>query len=265
MYHRSLALGLLSWCSLLLFRFVSADPHVPPDIICLASSLPADFNPKDCEHILSTFPALHLDLANQRPGGNRPILSLPLRAPPYYMPARFIYKTCRIDFAAFGMFKKQGPSRHTDDNANREDTILGHVHRRGLTISRPIAPLTEEQKAFYLWPEAKETGVAIIRKCLTGRGKLGKARGRFQIPEKGTATRAGIYSSPITTTRSIFYDIKLEPSSIKVDEEYLWPQYYSRSEAGNPHVYDLNPEVFVTPPSSPSHGQSPTSPFDSAH
>ena len=265
MYCRSLPFQLLFWRLLLLLRFVVGDPSTSPDIICSQSHLPSDFNLKDCEHILSTFPALHLDPGKQIPTSPRPILSLPLRAPPYCIPARFTYKTCRVEYAAFGMFQRPSSIRQSDDSDHSSHEFLGHVHRRGQTVSRPRGPLTEEQKAFYLWPEAKEVGAAVMKKCLAERGALGEARGRFHVPEKGTATRARYFSTPITTYRTIYYNIKLEPSSNTVDKEYLWPHHFSRLNGGYCYGYNLSPDVFHTPPSSPSHGQSSTSPFDSAH
>ena len=259
MCHCSRPLGLLLWCFLLLFTFVIGDPYAPPDIICLRNPVPSNFNPKDCEHILSTFPALHFDLSKQWSGSSRPILSLPLRAQPYKTPARFTYKTCRVEYAAFGVFKQQGSRRNSGDSDSSSTEVLSHVHRRGQTTSRPkAAPLTEEQKAFYLWPQAREMGVAILKKCLAERHALGEARGQVHVPETGMATRAGVFSSPITTTRKVFFNIKLEPSSAEVDERYLWPHFFSALQAVSAHVYDLSPDVFYTPSGSPSHGESST-------
>ena len=155
MCNRSRSLILPSSWFLLLFTFVLGDVP-PPWIECSNTPSGSTINPIDSHHILSRLPALQLSPYHVQ-HSDKLILSLPLLAHPYHVPARFTYRTCVADFIIW-----------------TAEEFLDHWLAE--------EPLNGEEMAFYFWPEARKQGTAVIEGCLVKGRRPGAGYGTIYVP-----------------------------------------------------------------------------------
>ena len=204
MWSRSRSLNVSSSCFLLLFAFVIGEIP-PPWIECTKSHSSPTINPTDCRQILSRLPALHFHPFNQH-HEDKVTLSLPL-ARPYRVPARITYGTCAAEFMIW-----------------TAEEFLDHWLAE--------APLTDEQMAFYFWPEARKQGTAVIEECLVRGHKRGAGYGTLYVPQNSQAHEA------------FFYQIMFKASSnedFQLRRPYRqWHLYNARDDSSCPR------QVFTT-------------------